>query len=183
MMKKILISLTLILLLVSFAAQVQAFDGDRKGFMLNLGAGFGQAEWEITGGGASLSVDETGFGGDFKLGAGINSQTVVYYTNRTLFYSIEEYNFVNGMSALGMSYFLEPQAPSIFFSAGVGLGVLMDSDASESESGMGFTFGLGFEFSTNWTLEATYMKANVLSEGDADLNISNLMISINWFAY
>lgn len=87
------------------------------------------------------------------------------------------------MSALGASFFLEPQAPSLFFSAGPGLGVLYDRDAEDSESGAGFTVGLGYEFSSNWTIEGTFMNAKVLEEGDADLTISNLLVTINWWAY
>ncbi len=182
-MKNTLISLSLVLILVSAVEPAQAFDGDRKGFMLNLGIGAGKAEVFVTGGDISSSMDEIGFGGDLKIGGGVNSQTVIYYTSRTLFYSVNDYSAVNGMSALGVSYFLEPQAPSVFFSGGLGLGALIDIDGQDSESGIGYTLGVGFEFVPNWTLEATYMRATVESEGELDLGISNLMISISWFAY
>jgi len=177
----------MVMTLVAITSQVQAFDGDRNGFMLNLGAGFGKAEFSISNDNSSVSLDENGFGGDFKIGMGNNSQTLIYYTNRTLFYTIENVDFINGMSAIGASYFFEPQAPSFFLSAGMGLGVLAistsDSFDTESESGLGFTVGAGYEFATNWIIEATYLDATVASENNIDLGISNLMISVSWFAY
>ena len=61
--------------------------------------------------------------------------------------------FVNGMSAAGISYFLEPQAPSVFFSEALGIGLILDSDAEESMSGFEFTLGVGFEFARNFVAE------------------------------
>ena len=189
---KQLLSCILVIGILAAAGQVLAFDGDRQGFMLNLGLGFGQAKETVSIGGVDASVKENGFGGDFKIGGGINSQTLLYYSNRTLFYSLDSYDvlgnpttydWVNGMSAAGVSYFLNPQAPSFFFSGAVGIGVLMDREAEENESGLGVTLGLGYEFATNWIIEVTYMTAKVAEELGADLTISNFMVSVSWLAY
>lgn len=182
-----------ILVLVAMLAslQAQAFDGQRKGFMLNLGAGYGQGEFKAKGGGESVSWDGTGLMTDFKIGGGINEKMVLYYTNRALWYTVDfeffdqiiSTDLINGMSAFGASYFLEPTAPSFFFSGAIGIGVVMDSDADESESGVGFTLGIGYEFSKNWILEGTYMSAKVDEVGEVDLTASNLAVTISWFAY
>ena len=192
-MKRNLLALVLALALIATAFQAQAFDGERQGFMLNLGVGAGQAKWNMSTAGIDVSLDKTGFGGDFKIGGGINPQTLLYYTNRTLFYSIEALDFytgepytadfVNGMSAIGVSYFLQPEAPSFFFSGALGIGVLTDSEGSDSESGFGFTLGAGYEFAKNWIVEGTYMNAKVAEELGIELSISNLMVSVSWLAY
>ena len=193
-MRKMSLGVFLVVVILFAAVQVQAFDGDRKGFMLNLGVGYGQAKFTGTMGSVSAGLESNGFGGDFKLGAGINPQTMIYYSNRTLLYSLEiedpysgasmeSSTMVNGMSAVGVSYFLEPEAPSVFFTGALGLGVLLDSESSTSESGVGYTVGVGYEFAKNWILEATYMKANIGDEMGVGMDISNLMLTISWFAY
>jgi len=186
--KALLITLALLLLMVPLTAS--AFDGDRQGFMLNLGAGFGQGKLTASGFGASASTDAVGFGGDFKIGGGPSSQVLVYFTNRTLWYSPEvaniEGNLINGMSAAGVSYFLEPQAPSFFFSGALGVGVAVDRDADESMSGMGFTLGVGFEFARSFIAELTFMYSGVSGDIDidgVDWSISNIMVTVSWLAY
>lgn len=182
-MRKMSFRILLVCILMIAAVQVQAFDGDRQGFMLNLGMGFGKAEITGSSNSVSVSTDENGFGGDFKLGGGINPQTMIYYTNRTLFYTVDSTSLVNGMSAVGVSYFLQPQVPSFFFSGAMGIGVFLDDDADESESGFGCTVGIGYEFSKNWIIEGTYMSAQVAEETGVDLSISNLMVTVSWLAY
>jgi len=173
--KALLITLALLLLVAPLTAS--AFDGDRKGFMLNLGLGFGQGKLS----GSSDSVDGTGFGTDFKIGAGTSSQLMIYYTNRVVWYSPDgaSSTWYNGMSAAGVSYFLNPDAPSFFFSGALGIGVISAFDGLASESGFGFTLGVGYEFARNFIGEINYMNAGL----DNDLSISNIALTISWLAY
>ncbi len=186
--KILLLAAVLFLLMAPF--QASAFDGDRQGFMLNLGLGFGQGKLSASGFGASASVDAIGFGGDFKIGGGPSSQVQIYYTNRTLWYSPEaggeSGDLINGMSAAGVSYFLEPQAPSVFFSGALGMGVVVDSEADDSMSGFGFSLGVGFEFVPNFIAELTFMHSGVSGDNDIDgidFSISNIMVTVSWLAY
>jgi len=193
-MKKILLLATALFLLMA-PFQASAFDNDRKGFMLNLGLGFGQGKISASTGGLSASTDAIGFGTDLKIGAGLNNNKVlIYYTNRVLWYSPEivvgdtrlDGNLINGMSAVGVSYFLEPEVPSLFFSGALGIGVHYDSDAEDSLTGFGFTLGIGFEFARHFIAELTYMHAGVSFEEDipgVDPSISNIMLSVSWLAY
>jgi len=190
-MKTKILLLSALLFLLMVPLQASAFDGERKGFMLNLGLGFGQGKLDVGTGGLSAGVDATGFGTDFKIGGGASDQVLIYYTNRALWYSPSvgpvSADLVNGMSAAGVSYFLEPQAPSVFFSGALGLGVLLDSDAEEADSGFGFTFGVGFEFARSFIAELTYMRAGVGSEDfggvNIDATISSIMVTVSWLAY
>ncbi len=176
-MKTKALLLTLALLLFVAPLTASAFDGDRKGFMLNLGAGFGQGKLS----GHGDSVDGTGFGTDFKIGAGTSSQLMIYYTNRVVWYTPDgaSSTWYNGMSAAGVSYFLNPDAPSFFFSGALGIGVIAVSDGFDSESGFGFTLGAGYEFARNFIAEITYMNAGL----DNDYSISNIALTVSWLAY
>jgi opacity protein-like surface antigen len=181
-MKKYGFLLCSILLIAMFASQAQAFDGDRKGFTLNLGAGVGQGHLKFSNSTNSWTQDETGFATDFKIGVGLSPQAVLYYENRVVWWSVEEISVTTGMSAVGFSYFFSPQAPSFFLNASLGLGVA-NIENDDSETGVGGGIGAGFEFTRNWTIEASYLTAKVYEEGDFSSTASNLALTINWFAY
>jgi len=177
---RILLIITALFMLAA-PLTASAFDGERHGFMLNLGVGFGQGK--ISGDGDS--IDGTGICTDFKIGGGPSNQILVYYTNRALWYSPENssIDLVNGMSAAGVSYFLEPKAPSFFFSGALGIGVLTNSEISDSESGFGMTLGVGYEILSNFIVELTFMHAGLSNDYGFDANISNLALTISWLAY
>ncbi len=166
----LLITTALFLLVAPLTAS--AFDGERKGFMLNLGAGFGQT---FSSGGSN---NTTGFVTDFKIGGGPSNKVQVYYTNRVLWYSYDftSTTLAKGMSAMGVSYFLKPHSPSLFFSGALGLAAINSSSGRSSDPGFGFTLGIGLEFARHFIWEITVMNASN--------NIgSNLMVSISWLAY
>ena len=179
--KTMLLVIALFLLLVPF--QASAIDGQRQGFMLNLGVGFGQGKYT----GGDRSYDATGFGTDFKIGGGLgNNKVLIYFTNRTLWYSPDSGGSrINGISAAGVSYFLSPQAPSFFFLGALGLGVSSNNDTSTARSGFGFTIGAGYEFAQHFTAELTYMDTGLSGDSDlgGDLGASSIMLTLNWLGY
>ena len=180
--KTLLLVVALFLLLAPF--QASAIDGQRQGFMLNLGIGFGQGKYSS----GDRNYDATGFGTDFKIGGGLrNNKVLIYYTNRALWYSPDSGGGrINGMSAAGVSYFLSPQAPSFFFSGALGLGVSRNNDTSTARSGFGFTIGAGYEFAQHFTAELTYMGTDLSGDSDpggSDLSASSIMLTLNWLGY
>jgi hypothetical protein len=158
----------------------QAFNNERKGFILGLGGGYGSAK-------VSGDNDSDSWGGlatTFKIGGGTTDQVLLYYSNRVVFFSVNSYNFYQGMSAFGVSYFLEPQAPSFYFSGELGLGILGTwEEGGDSDSGFGFTFGAGYEVSPHFVLEANYMRASVSSDGGFDYTISNFTFAASWLGF
>ncbi len=171
-MKTRTLLLAMALFMMRTPLTASAFDGERKGFLLNLGAGFGQTF------SSSGSYNTTGFVTDFKIGGGPSNKVQVYYTNRVLWYSYDftTTTFAKGMSAAGVSYFLKPQSPSLFFSGALGLAAINTSSGRSSDPGFGFTLGVGFELASHFIWEITFMSAsNNLG--------SNLMFSISWLAY
>lgn len=148
------LGILLILGVLLGAVQAQAFDKDRKGFVLDLGLGFGQGKLKASAGSLEASVDAMGGAAVLRLGAGVTPTTVITYTGRAVAYKPSitvddplggtmsvEGDLANGFSGVEVMLFLEPQAPSFFFTGGLGSGVYMDNDTDESESGFGFTLG------------------------------------------
>jgi hypothetical protein len=193
MVKRRITLLIVLALMVSWTIQAQAFDDSRKGFMLGLGAGFGQAKWTIEassgGASASASVDWTGFATDFKIGGGVSNNLMIYWSSRQVFFkevpsnSQEESLFAQGIGGLGVSYFLNPYEPGFYINAVIGMGMLMDMEGSDSESGGGFAIGGGYEFSPHWGAEVTFMSATLEEVLGAEFKISNIMFTISWIGY
>lgn len=188
-----------------------AFDGDRAGFLLGLGLGFGNAkqsvEVEDLG---DISVSESGVTTQFRIGGGPTSQLMIYYQSQSIIFSqdyvvydytydyygspalttrTESGTFFQGFGGIGGSYFFAPMAPSPFASLALGMGSIMGPlDDLASDFGFGFQIGAGYEFAPSFVVEATYMRATVGSdEMDADITldykISNLMLTVSWLGY
>ena len=169
--------------LVIATSQALAFDGDRHGFMIGLGAGSGTAETEFIVGDDRDSVDESGIATTFMLGGGVHPKALLYYLNRAVFYTAEDSEPVNGLSGVGMTYFLSRQAPSFFINGGVGFGAYQGGRGAETEIGDGFTVGVGFEFINHWTIEASYLDAKIFSAGNIEFNIYNVALTVNVLLY
>jgi len=176
------LKITIVLALVALIAlpnQASAFNDERQGFMLGLGAGYGSAKISWDGD----SDSQTGLATTFKIGGGTSNQLQLYYSNRVIFFSENDYNFYQGMSAFGVSYYLEPTAPSFFFSGELGLGALNSFESGyDGDSGFGFTIGGGFEIAPHLILEANYMSAGV-GDSPFDYTISNFTVTFSWLGY
>lgn len=173
------------------AMSASAFDDERRGFILGLGAGFGSAKQTVTASAGGLSVDAStstgGFATDFRIGGGINDQFLLYWTGQQVFFSEFDELWAQGISGLGAAYFLEPTAPSLFFEAVLGVGGLIWVKEFEADTGFGFSIGAGYEFSPHWCLQASYFRANVGSDSYAgvsmDQSVSSFRVTISWLAY
>ena len=173
--------LTILLVLVSLFLQTSrgtAFDGERHGFILGLGAGYGISENGI--------YSENGISTSFKIGAGLTDQLLIYYANRVVFYSKyhatfeKDYTRFQGMSSLAASYFLNPNSPSFFFSGELGYGARGSIDSgSATRSNLAYTVGAGYEFTRHFMLEANYMHAST----NYNYSFSNFTITLNWLGF
>lgn len=168
--------LVLLLLVAMVVSPANAFDNNRQGFMLSVGAGPSMTNYEMY-----YDGDESKFGGgtDFKIGGGINNQVQLYWLARTAFFSqdyprytlyggfvgTESVTYMNGFYGGGISYFFRPQAPSWYMVGALGLVTLsapFDDDFDDySESGTGFSFGAGYEFSRHWMIEASWSVGDI----------------------
>jgi len=181
-MKYSLLFVAFLMLLTPLKASA-VFDGERHGFMMNIGGGFGQGRFSWQGN----SVDGTGFIADIKIGGGPSDQVHIYYVNQALWYSpgSSSSRVINAFYGGGVSYYLEPQAPSLFFSGALGLGMLINADWDGSDSGgFGFTLGAGYEIVRNLAVEFTFMNSSVSSDFSSENNtISHFAITFSWLAY
>ena len=178
------------LLVVLFASRSFAFDGERRGFILGFGLGFGQT--------AGVNNDKKiGVITDFKIGHGFSNTTQIYWTAKSSFFTADDYSgrsrtYLSGCGAIGVSQFLNQRAPSAYFAGGIGYSSFgkLESDYGDPDYnlGIGFFSGFGYEFSPHWSLEIDLIAGSpsIARYGyytDVHLSIWTIKVSVNTLAY
>lgn len=193
------------------AAQVYAFDGSRKGFVLGLAGGLSYTNYEhnaerlvypaiitrkITAG-YPHGDSALGLMTDFVLGYGITGQIVLQYTNKVAWFLKRDIDFVYGMShinedclvvfgmsSLGVNYYFQRKAPSLYISGAIGSSMWNTPFVSDynSKSGTGWSVGAGYEFRKHWSLELTVL-GSTPEYNNISTEAMTVLIGIKGLAY
>lgn len=179
-----LASVATVAAMVLSATAVHAFDGNRKGFI--LGGGIGPVVTSYT-----VEVDDDFFGNyttdreskfglatDFRIGGGINEKFMLYYANRVSWFGVDDemedgVTIAHGIGLVGLSYYLEAAAPSVYFTGTVGISSWSApfEEDSDTWSGFGIGGGVGYEFARHWSVEGVLTWGN---PGDESMTVSAL---------
>jgi opacity protein-like surface antigen len=204
MRARLLLLALLIVVASQLASVAYAFNGERKGFILGLGAGPGITSYSLEVDGES-GDDESKFGlnTDFRIGYAPSDLVQIYWMSKVAWFSQEfvtdftydpytqEYDAVEedvtvatGVAGLGATYFFQPTAPSPFILGGIGYSSFSTPFESDSESqiGFGIAAGGGYEFAKHWTIEGTLTYGKP-SEDDFSWSVVGLKATINWLGY
>lgn len=159
-----LIALAALLLSV----RAQAWDDQRKGFLLGLGIGPGFTSFTQTIQVDGLSAespreDKMAVITDFKIGYAPDNSWALYYTSKVSWFGMEnalgnKVIVANGLGAVAASYWLKPLAPSPFLATGFGYSTWLlpfEDERPDTWMGMGLFAGGGYEFSKHASLELT----------------------------
>jgi hypothetical protein len=149
--------------LMALPGESAAFDGNRKGFLLDLGLGGGyqstSQEWDILG--ETLETDDSlgGLALNFKIGYGFNNRLLLTYTSNGVSGSAKDaagdsYTSTFSVGGIGLTYFLKDSAPSLFFDTTLGLSSWDNGEGGLS--GGGLSVGAGYEFKKNWLVSADF---------------------------
>jgi hypothetical protein len=161
---KSLLFVTVIVFAISI--NVFAFDGQRKGFILGGGIGFGMTSHteKYKYDGTSQEFDSESKGAlmtNFKIGFAPSEQVEIYYTQlSSLFKTSEAYvrevTILNAIGGIGVTYSLNPSAPTVLFNGGLGLAMWalpFEDNPPEVWSGLGLWGGVGYEFSRHYSAQ------------------------------
>lgn len=188
-----------VVLVAAMSVSALAFDGQRKGFILGGGVGFGMTSFTQTveGYGQSVTSDRENKGAfmtNFKIGWGASEQLEIYYTQKSSFFGItnaldENVTILNAVGGVGVSYSLNLSAPTPFFTGGIGLATWslpFEDNAPDTWTGFGFYVGAGYEFARHYSGELDLVYGNPGdSQGGLDASSSALSVrlTINALAY
>lgn len=161
-----------------FSFNALAFDNERQGFILGLGIGIANLDYEID----NLSDSETGMATTLKIGYGFDSQLTAYFLRSSSLTESEGVDFSEGITGIGMSYYLQPETESLYFNLGVGEGHLsgLDRDFDKDQYGSAFSFGLGYEAARHHSLEMNVINIDL---DDTDYESTAFHFTYNYIFY
>lgn len=178
------------ILVLGIASNASAWDKERRGFILGIGMGPGYSSYTDTrdsSGQEIFSANESKFAflSDFKIGYAPNNKLMVYWLSKVAWFGkndsttdYQDNTIASGVGGLGISYFLKPQAPSLFVTAGAGFSAWsIPFEGTDPWTGIGFAWGLGYEFSTNWNVEANVVLGKPKDE------VGNIKSSASVFSF
>jgi len=182
-LKKILISSVLASLVV--VSSIEAFDEQREGFVISLGAGVSSVNSEFKAGG--FSADDTSFSlaTSFKIGYGFTNQFLLYYINDVSWYGYDndpnDDTYASGLTGIGVSYYIEENSP-YYIMGGIGAGSFSNFSEGEGETGSAFVIGGGYEVSPHFQIEASYLSTSIEEDG-VEADISAIRLTANYMLY
>jgi hypothetical protein len=184
---------------MTLATSAGAFDGQRKGFILGGGLGFGMTTFSQTlkSGGESYTSDNENKGAlttNFKIGFAQDEQVEFYYAAKVTWFGItnvynDDVTVANGLSAFGMTYNLKPILPTYFITGGIALATWdlpFENPAPDTWTGLGLYAGAGYEFAKHYSVEFDLLYGNP-GDSEGGLKISSNAVSftltVNALAY
>lgn len=188
-------SATLVAVLLS-ATPALAFDENREGFILGLGAGLHGIKNDYSlNGNSYLTESKSGLATSFKMGAGITNQFALYFVRNTSWFSkpvtngatTKDAHAVVGISGIGATYYFEPTAPSGYMLAAVGgsdYAFPFENNITTKKGGA-FMLGGGYEFDKHVMFEVTLLATSVADPDNSNDKIqsSALQFTLNYMFY
>jgi len=188
-------SLTVAVIFLS-ANPAFAFDDNREGFILGLGAGLHTIKNDYSlNGNSYLTESKSGLATSFKMGGGITNQFALYFVRNSSWFSTpvtngtttKDAHAVVGLSGVGATYYFEPAAPSGYMLAAVGgsdYAFPFESNITTKKGGA-FMFGGGYEFDKHVMFEVTLLATSVADPGNSydKIQSSALQFTLNYMFY
>jgi len=147
-------ALQMLILSLAVTNPVMAFDGNRKGFCLGLGAGLGTGT--IVNDGRPNYQTPIGLQMSQTIGWGLSDQIVIVLSGHMAIYNEQDSNGIWVMPGVFFRYYFKPSAPSFYISGGPAL-VVLASEGVDSflgiDGGAGATLGGGYHLSRYFQLQ------------------------------
>lgn len=189
---KFSLSVMLFAILLATAVTAAASDGQRKGFLVGVGAGTGFTTLmhNISSSGSSKEFDRAtrmGLQTNFRIGHAPSNSLEIFYANKVSWFNLrhasgESAAISHGIAFIAVRYFFAPEAPAPFLSGGIGTAFwargfsngtsIIDKSYSLRSRGPGLFVAGGYEFSSHWDLQGTLMLGR-LGVDDTDFELKS----------
>jgi hypothetical protein len=182
-------SLSITLLFLFFQSNSYSFDGERNGFILGGGMGFGYlsntTSFDTPIGSFSDTDNRGTFQTNFKIGYAPNNVLEIFYISKVSWWGMNDITYTLGLSSIAARYYLDKATETGWsVTGGFGLSALsapFEEDLEPSD-GFGLFAGGGYEFSRHWTVEFDLFYSSVSDEG-IDFESFGIQLTINGLAY
>ncbi|HSQ43116.1 MAG TPA: hypothetical protein VLM37_12620 [Fibrobacteraceae bacterium] len=127
-------------------------------------------------------MSKYGLATDFLIGYGATEKLLLQYENSDSWYSAGSSTFYDAVGLFGCRFYLEDEAPSLFFNAQLGLASFVNYTESESASGFGWAGSIGFEPVSHLELEIKYLHTSTSNNSfDHKSNAFQFLISYLYY--
>ncbi len=182
-MRKVVVSAMLATLMS--ISSLEAFDMQREGFIVSVGAGVASVNTGIDIGYQDFDETSVGLATSFKIGYGFTKQFLLYYINDVSWYGYDndpnDDTYTNGLSGVGVSYYLQEDSP-YYVMGSVGIGSFVNFSESEGETGSAFMVGAGYEFAPHIQAELAYLYTSI-DESNVALTTDTVKLTVNYMWY
>lgn len=178
------------------ATPALAFDDNREGFLLGLGAGLHSLKNDYTlNGNSYLTESKSGLATSFKIGGGITNQFLLYFVRNASWFNTpvtngattKEATATVGISGIGATYFFEPTSPSGYMLAAIGGSdyAFPQESNTRTRTGGAFMLGGGYEFAQHVMFEVTLLATSVTDPASTQYKTesSALQFTLNYMFY
>jgi hypothetical protein len=194
-MKLRILTLTLVIVILTVIS-AQAFNGQRKGFILGGGLGLGMSSYKYELGSQKRDRENNrAFATNFKIGYSPNEKLEIYYFSKALWFNAD-YTFyddetvLSSVGGLGVTFNVKNESPTFYVAGGLGYSEWsyhFDESAPPHMTGFGIFGGAGYEFSPhfNFGLDLLYgtLKHDYNHYGKASVKPISIQFTLNALAY
>ena len=188
--------LTVLLFVMFLAVSANAFDYERKGFVIGVGAGYSPLMKGSWGEPAVDFDDQSGLAVDFLIGYAWNNRNMLLYLvsgggyedtlnvyyGGTLIHQ-NEIQYSQGFSGVAFRHYFSAEDRSLFATVGLGFEVWVPSELDYCHRGIGFLLGGGYEFIKHFQISGNYSFGYTQSKIDFDYNHSQITLTLTGVLY
>ena len=197
-MRKISAVCLFVITVAALSSPARGWDGERKGFVLNLGVGLADATYKqllssMQGNATSERESKAAFLTNFEIGYAPSNQVMILYSNVVPWFKFKnvfnsEITMISGVGGLTFAYFFRPQAPSFFVGGGLGLASWSApfENNSDSWTSLGFLAKAGYEIGRNVNLTFHLLggsPSKTVYGVTGKTNTFSAGVTINWMGY
>ncbi|UCG61760.1 MAG: outer membrane beta-barrel protein [Candidatus Zixiibacteriota bacterium] len=183
-------------LIVLLTVSSYAFDYERKGFVIGVGAGFTPLMTGSSDEGTLEFDRKSGYAVDFITGYAWNDRNMVLFlvnagvyedTLNVYFYGAlihqNEIQCTQGFNGVVYRHYLLPDAPSFYLTAGLGLQLWIANERFSCHKGPGFLLGAGYEFVKHFQISGSYSFGLTHNCYDDEYRHSQIVFTITGLLY
>ena len=175
-MKRYCLIAVVVAMMLSLSNVAQAWDGERKGFVLGIGVGGGYSNFGLE--------DNYGVLTNFKIGYAPSNRTLVYFQATNVFFEATSYGwyyeddfYSDALGSLTVQYHFDDKPSGSFYGlGGIGYHNLMNWDESDNQIGFGARIGVGYEFARHFSVEA--MVAQSFDSAPYDTTVVGVSVNV-----
>nr|MBN2277733.1 hypothetical protein [candidate division Zixibacteria bacterium] len=177
----------LILMVLMLGAGANAFDGNRKGFVLGGGLGFGPVakvthdDYEV--------LNKSGLAMDFLIGYAWDEQNMIVFLRDGVIYNEKsiwdtDITLAQGFSGVGYFHYFGPVGKSFYIVGGLGFQdwTSLESNVDSNDVGAGLLIGCGYEFVRHVQVHGS-LSFGKSSDPLFDYNHTQLQIGVSAVAF